>query len=285
MRSLAWVGLIVGLILGSAPISDADHPQALLTAIETTAQPEHGCLGTLLRGPTPVGATPCPGVRPGSYLEISFPNRLYSWSCTLNFLFQGNDGRRYIATAGHCPLDDGQMGRFTWRSGKAPIANIYVGDKRHRVGEFVYAILDDDSDFALIRLDEGVKARPRMCHFGGPTGINDDLSADPTILHHYGQGIGTGQIFPVNTLPARSALAPNLEDAQEVTAYGAVYEVDSGSPVISSDGRAVGVMVALRVNAAVDGEGNLSITRLTPQVADAEDALGIDLRLLKAPLS
>jgi len=263
-------------------LQSAQAHSQLRSAGELVAAVAEGCR---VRGVTPVGTTSCPGVRPGGYLEISFPDRLHTWNCTLNFLLQGADGRRYIATAGHCPLEGGQTGRFTWRSSKAPIANIYVGEERRRVGEFVYAILDDVSDFALIRLDKGVKAKPRMCHFGGPTGINDDLSADPTILHHYGQGIGLGQVFTVSTLPARSALAPNMEDAQEVTAYGAVYEVDSGSPVISSDGRAVGVMVAIRVNAAADGQGILSITRLTPQVADAEDALGIDLRLLKAPLS
>ncbi|MDQ3956751.1 MAG: hypothetical protein M3273_00350 [Actinomycetota bacterium] len=87
-----------------------------------------------LRGDTPVGVTPRPGVRPGAWVEISFPDRAYIYSCTLNFLFEGSDGRRYAATAGHCPLEDAQKGRFTWRSGVAPIANILKGGSARRVG-------------------------------------------------------------------------------------------------------------------------------------------------------
>jgi hypothetical protein len=75
-----------------------------------------------------------------------------------------------------------------------------------------------------------------------------------------------------------------MTDRHFVYAYGAVYLIDSGSPVISDDGRAVGVMVALRTQGVEDGQGALVITRLAPQIAEAEDVLGIELRLLRAPL-
>ncbi|MDQ3956752.1 MAG: hypothetical protein M3273_00355 [Actinomycetota bacterium] len=140
-------------------------------------------------------------------------------------------------------------------------------------------MLDDVSDFAVIRLDPGVKSNPSMCHFGGPTGLNSELTASPTLLHHYGNGIAIGW-----ALPARSAVAPEMRDRRSVLAYGAAYEIDSGSPVISDDGRAVGVLVAVRA-APEPGEQGVVITRLAPQVAEAEDVLGIDLRLLRAPLS
>ncbi|MDQ3914888.1 MAG: S1 family peptidase [Actinomycetota bacterium] len=241
--------------------------------------PLDGCTQLRGRGDTPLGVTPCPGVRPGAWLEISFPDRRFIYSCTLNFLFEGSDGRRYAATAGHCPLEDGQEGRFTWRSGKAPIANILKGGSARRVGEFVYAVVDDVSDFALIRLDPGVRSNPRMCHFGGPTGLNSDLTSAPTLLHHYGNGIAIGWV-----VPARSAVTPGLGDRRSVTAYGAAYEIDSGSPVIGDDGRAIGVLVAVRVG-GTPGEQGIVITRLAPQLAEAEDLLRIDLRLLTAPLS
>ena len=271
---------MVVLALLSALIVQAAPARGPVAAAEEALVAAGGCDAIRVRGNTPVGVTPCPGVRPGGWLEISFPGRRFIYSCTLNFLFEGSDGRRYAATAGHCPLHDGQEGLFTWRSGKAPIANILKGNSPRRVGEFVYALVDDVSDFALIRLDPSVKSKPRMCHFGGPTGLNSDLTSSPTLLHHYGNGIAIGW-----ALPARSALAPQMLDRRSVTAYGAAYQIDSGSPVISDDGRAVGVLVALRVNGAVDGQGYLSITRLRPQVSDAEDVLGIDLRLLSAPLS
>src|SRR5262245_45885553 len=44
----------------------------------------------------PVGTGTCPGVRPGGIVVSDVGQ------CTLNFLFQGSDGARYIGTAGHC---------------------------------------------------------------------------------------------------------------------------------------------------------------------------------------
>ena len=51
----------------------------------------------------PVGTGPCPGVRPGAIVRAD----IYYDHCTLNFLFLGSDGSRYIGTAGHCITDAG----------------------------------------------------------------------------------------------------------------------------------------------------------------------------------
>jgi len=228
----------------------------------------------------PVGTTgPCPGVQPGAIVRSD------KGQCTLNFLFMGSDGRRYMGTAGHCILGDdqfgGDIGEFAWSVGTGPEAR---DGADNRIGEFVYAVLQDPKDFALIRLDDGVPASGQMCHFGGPTGMN--TSTPPlglVTLHHYGNGVGVGTV-----LPARSALTFGMPDPDHVFAQGAAVPGDSGSGVISSDGRAVGVLVTVGVHAGSLGTGGLDaglvgITRLTPQVVRAEQVLGITLPIQTAP--
>jgi hypothetical protein len=200
-------------------------------------------------------------------------------------MFTAADGGRYIGTAGHCILGDspfgGDVGEESWAPGSGPVARDANGD---RIGEFAYAILQDPKDFALIRLDPGVNASPEMCHFGGPTGTNDDRPASPVVLNHFGNGVGVGDV-----VPARSALAIGMPDPDHVYAQGAVVPGDSGSGTISSDGRAVGVIVTTGIHADSIGTngvdaGTVGITRVSPQVQRAEQVLGTDLTIQTAAL-
>lgn len=223
----------------------------------------------------PVGSAPCPGVRPGAWVESD------AGLCTFNFLFTGSDGKRYMGTAGHCILED--EGERSWAPGTGPEARDGDGN---RVGEFAYAVLQDPKDFALVRLDPGVQADPQMCWFGGPTGVNSDNPGldEPVLLHHFGNGIGIGTL-----LPARSALALGMPDPDHVYAEGVVAPGDSGSGIISSDGRAVGVIVTVGIHSQSIGTsgidaGTVGITRIGPQVARAQQVLGLTLTLQTAPL-
>jgi hypothetical protein len=229
----------------------------------------------------PVGvAESCPGVRPGAIVN-SFVGQ-----CTLNFLFQGADGNRYIGTAGHCALEapaiGGQAGEKTWAPGTGPVATDADGN---RIGEWAYAILQDPKDFSLIRLDPGVASSPQMCHFGGPTGINSDQPglSSPTELEIFGEGVAVGTV-----VPARTMLALGMPDPDHVYAQGVVVPGDSGSGVISADGRAVGVAVTTGIHTSSIGTsgldaGEVGITRLAPQLARAQQVLGITLTLMTAP--
>jgi len=227
---------------------------------------------------TPVGVGTCPGVRPGAVVQSDVG------SCTFNFLFNGSDGRRYMGTAGHCILEapavGGQAPETTWPMGGGPVARDGAGN---RIGEFAYAILEDPKDFALVRLDAGVVANPQMCHFGGPTGINNDLASGPVTLEHFGNGIGIGTV-----LPARSAVALGMPDPDHVYALGAVVPGDSGSGIISADGRAVGVIVTTGLHLGSIGfpdsdAGAMGITRISPQVQRASQVLEMGLTLQTAP--
>lgn len=251
-----------GLLSGPAPL---DAPTCHLIGVNTAA---------------PAGVGTCPGVRPGGIVNSS------AGQCTLNFLFQGGDGNRYIGTAGHCVLEapaiGGQAGEESWAPGAGPEAT--DGDGA-RIGEWAYAILEDPKDFSLIRLDPGVASNPQMCHFGGPTGINSDTPGldSPTVLQLFGNGLGIGTV-----LPARSMVALGMPDPDHVYAQGLVVPGDSGSGVISDDGRAIGVAVTTGVHSSSVGSsgidaGEVGITRLAPQVARASSVLGIAITLLTAP--
>lgn len=227
----------------------------------------------------PAGTGSCPGVRPGAIVNSD------TGQCSFNFLFNGSDGRRYMGTAGHCILGEspvgGDVGEESWAPGTGPEARDADGN---RIGEFAYAILQDPKDFAVVRLDPGVEASPQMCHFGGPTGTNTDQGSSPVVLNHFGNGVGVGSV-----LPARSAVAFGMPNADHVYAAGAVVPGDSGSGIISSDGRAVGVIVTTGLHTGSLGTGGIDagamgITRLAPQEARAEQVLGLGLTLQTAPL-
>jgi hypothetical protein len=224
----------------------------------------------------PAGTGACEGVRPGGRVETEIG------LCTYNFLFRAPNGTRYIGTAGHCILASGPVtgtaGEKLWAAGDGPQAK--TGGKR--VGEFAYAVLEDPKDFALIRLDPGVEASPEMCHFGGPNGVFVGHSPDPTVLEYYGQGIGIGSVAP-----ARSAVAVGVSNPDHVYALGLALPGDSGSGVISSDGRAVGVLVTTGLHGFGLDEngvdfGTMGITRIAPQLARASEALGVRLELVTA---
>jgi hypothetical protein len=149
-----------------------------------------------------------------------------------------------------------------------------------RIGEFVYSILTDPKDFALIRLDAATAASPQMCHFGGPTGQNNDLTGNRTIVHHFGQGLGFGP-----TVPGRTAVAGSMPSPDHVFAHGAAIFGDSGSGAISADGRALGVVVTIGAHVAgIFDHGFIGMTRLKPQVELAQQRLGVTLTLQLAPL-
>jgi hypothetical protein len=200
----------------------------------------------------PFGVGPCPGVRPGAFVDIDHQS-----GCTLNFLFTASDGSRYMGTAGHCALDDGER---VYTSGQAPVA---YDAARKRIGEFAYAVNTQDKDFALIRLDPGVEAKPQMCHFGGPTGVGDpNFTGSPAIVQHFGQGLVFGQ-----TVSARSGAGHLSQPGTHFATTAAIFG-DSGSGVQLTDGKAIGVLVAISPLGIV-------ITRLAPQVERARQQLGL----------
>lgn len=243
----------------------------------------------------PAGTGDCPGVRPGSRLitEVGV--------CTANFLFRAADGTRYIGTAGHCiGTGEGSTGtphEKVWPPGRGPAAR--DADDR-RIGEFAYGALQSHGtgvgitytkNFALIRLDPGIEASPQMCYFGGPRGLFATDTTDSLVLHYYGSGDPGADV-----LPARSGVAHGTPEPDHVYATGLALPGDGGSPVMTADGLALGVVVTSSPHGVgfstepggpppvylESQQGTMGMTRLAPQLARASATLGVPLELVTA---
>jgi len=288
MPRFADVVLVVAVLLttspaGAAMIAAPQPPGTASPEIDGPASSE-GCAASPISpaaATPPVGLSGCPGVRPGAAVRTD------AALCTLGFLFRGTDGERYVATSAQC------MGAFFGERAPARGRGVVASDEfGRRIGEFAYGVTDIRADFALIRLDRDVQASAQMCHFGGPTGRNDDGGAEPVVLHYYGTGFLTSRISVVpegvglgRVAPGRSAFAVGLDDPDWVFAFGTAIYGDLGSAVISSDGRAVGLLVFAGVVRSGTHSGTLGIMRLGPQVDRAEKRLRIGLELMTAPVT
>lgn len=246
--------------------------------------------------PCDVSMSACEGVRPGSVLM--------PMGCTAGFLFRaGRD--RYVSTAGHCAglygTDDGllfpQARERVWARGAG--ASVYDRDGS-RIGEFAYALytredptpgpLPRDADLALIRLDRGVAWSPQMCFFGGPTAIDLDRRpvTEPVELNYFGNTVAGGYDYVRGEWirPARRGVANGTPDEHRVMVLGHASFGDSGAPVATTDGRAVGLLSGPPDGIPLDGHaGTFVVTRLSPQISRAEVVLGRKLRLLTADTS
>lgn len=229
--------------------------------------PAAGCGPTRIAEAAPFGSGACTGVRPGARLYVD--TNYCSWS----FLFKGSDGARYATTAGHCILGESVLGERRWPAGKGPVVK---DDAQRAVGRAVYAISGEQADFAVVRLDRGVKSSPEMCHFGGPTRLTTRVSGDEVLLTHFGQGVGA-----YSTTPARTSYGFfGLYRPDYIYAYGAVSIGDSGAGITTQSGEAVGVITDL----STPFTGNFQINRYAPHLARVRSLLKLRLTLLTAPL-
>src|SRR5258706_5995255 len=185
-RTIVAITAVVTALLGCGSGKDHAAPgDALSLGLPGTSTPANWTLSGVpcalippVDAAAPLGTGTCPGVRPGAIVRSDVGQ------CTLNFLFQGSDGKRYIGTAGHCVLGassigGGDAGETSWAPGTGPVARDSGGN---RIGEFAYAILQDPKDFSLIRLDPPTQANAAMCHFRGATrGHHERPLLDPTV--------------------------------------------------------------------------------------------------------
>lgn len=262
MRSWAVGVATAALISAAAPFGHA----------EATVRWVRPPLCEVPSAPPPVGTTQCPGLRPGALISNGF------FQCTAGFLFQGSDRSRYMATAGHCAVRDisSNPGELSWPRGGGLVAYDQQG---RRIGVFVYAMLRVLDDFALIRLDPGVPSSAAVCHFGGPTGIERGRSEDPMLVHHYGQGLGVRE-----AAPGRTGVAPDgVAQPSHVAARAVVVPGDSGGPMITSTGLALGVVIGVSVGG--NNPGQVLASRLSHFLPRASTVLRVRLNLMLAPLA
>jgi opacity protein-like surface antigen len=206
-------------------------------------------------------------------------------TCTLGFMFTGSDRAAYMSTAGHCVPGTNDAPPRTWKPGAGPA----VTTSGRQIGRVVFAEntvspeTGDDYDFALIRLDKGVKGSPDIRVLGTPTGVNSEQGQTPVTLRTYGHSIFSA------ASPARDVMAPNTRHKDHVFAHGPLFQGDSGAPVVDTEGRAVGTVIGGGVGRVGVGIGSVTlphdgafniIGRLGPVVQHASSALRIRLSLV-----
>lgn len=217
-----------------------------------------------------------PTVQPGGFFQTDDGT-----FCTIGFLFEHvveqDDGTlpevtHFATTAGHCGIGGGR--EMVWKGDEGPAADI----NGEHIGRFVFAanILAEPIDLALIRLDLPLSAiNPSVCFFGGPIGLDVDRSQRfDERLSFVGQS--NAELSP------RRGLANDLSGPR-VFYRAAGLAGDSGGPLLSADGSALGLVSSTTLLS--EPTANQAASRLDVQLPRAEAALGIDLDLMTAPLN
>lgn len=177
--------------------------------------------------------TACPGVQTGRGVQA---NGCIVTGCTANFVF--TDGtRKYIGTARHCVDNVGS--RVAMQVDTTTIAD--VGS----VVKMTPGDGDPGQDFALIKIDADVVQKwgvdPRIPVVGGPNGVY--TGCGPAGIKYYGHGYGVA----VAQGKPGFGLATNWNnDGFGWTGSG--LPGDSGSGVVTADGKAAGDLTHLIVD-------------------------------------
>lgn len=235
-------------------------------------------LGVLLLAAAPTSATGPTQSAPSVRIQ---PGALLGETCTLNMIFEDQAGTLYAGTAGHCVEGVGArvilagLGEFGTVAYESPLTIAGLAQGKPQL------------DFALIRIDAdryGI-VDPSVKVWGGPTAVAAELlPATPTL--HYGQGL----VFQ-STEATRARMGVMEYTTGTGVFMGWWHGVfpflggDSGSPVLTVDGRALGYADIVTPSfstystqaAAVSGP---TFARVLEWLAND----GWDLRMVTAPI-
>lgn len=265
MRALAAV---VGLLLLA--------PSAALGLAPRDATPVgHGTVAPVMHI---AALNLAPGIRPGAWIQIGVAN------CTAAFVLADPAGSLYITTAGHCAEVVGERAFVTHD------AAIALNAPPRAFGTVV-ATWPLGYDAALIAIDpeRNAEVNPRMTGWGGPVGIVTDAPPAGTVVRHYGWGWWT---WFDHASRCRSGVLEPAEaggfDDETWWHVGPVGNGDSGSGVITADGRALGILdwggigvpVGVGPVAHVEGGG----VRFDVALAALREVTGLDLALVPGGL-
>jgi hypothetical protein len=191
----------------------------------------------------------CPGYAAGG---VSAAGCIVApYGCTANFIF--TDGTsKYVGTARHCVDRVGQ--EVLMQVDTTTLASI------GSVAKFTSGDGEPGNDFSLIKIDPAVAVKwgvnPAVPVIGGPNGIY--TGCGPEVVEHYGHGYGVA----VAQGKPEGGLATNWHD-DGFGWTGAGAPGDSGSPVLTADGKAAGDFTHLIVDTAGYPGSDLAGTRIT----------------------
>jgi hypothetical protein len=207
-------------------------------------------------------------VRPGA--------QVLDGSCTAHFVFTSPDNATvYVGTAAHCLGDAGVGDRVSLAGGEATGVVAYDSfATMDRVDESSNAARRFN-DFALVAVDPGFrgKVHPAARTYGGPTDRASSASVGDRVLTYGASNTRPG----VDELDDREGLVVGSSDWHvDLYLAGPGVPGDSGSPVLTEDGRALGVLVTLEFT---PGPGSNDATKVQRAVEYMENHGGPDVEL------
>ena len=219
-------------------------------ASDATHLEERSCAGL-----ADVASSPCPGLRPGSWISTESRGR-----CTANFVFTDKK-ELFLGTAGHCVQKVGEpvlsrsmgviFGKVTYRTRPARPA-----ESKDAPPSMAF-----DHDFALIQVFEKYRdfVDPQACAWGGPVGLFTGRRIDMTEVRYMGFGTGLGSIPGTDESQpltyARRGEAPEISDPGAFRFIGPATPGDSGAPVLLEDRLALGIATVTGISLTVDPAG------------------------------
>lgn len=218
-------------------------------------------------------------VRPGVQITSA------SGQCTSNFLFRTPDNASLmLGVAAHCvaqgaqtnvngcdpqnePMEPGT--EVTVSGASNPGVLVYSAWWTMQANDASDQALCTSNDFALIRLDPADRGsvHPAVLHFGGPTELASpsDVAMGDKVIWYGNSG----------TRPSSDPAHQNegyilRSDGRSAVAYSASPGVpgDSGSGILTGDGKALGVLSTLRVTPEA---GSNDVVFLEPALAYAQE--------------
>jgi hypothetical protein len=255
-----------------------------------------GCTSDLPASDPRAALVTCTGVRVG--MSMIVPSKKWGpMECAASFAFTDQFHQRYVAFPGTCfldydcledavvgelppPLDelvgnlalcvapgDSELEPYYKRGGPA------VTDlDGKRVGAIVYAVNKHDVDFALARIDDGVRLDPSMPHWGGPVSKGALVAGAVDEVRVYSPPL-------VGVTPnARAGVITGTRDLGYVFSSGLFTEIPNGSSVMRPNGTALGFLTGAFTNNGFETQP------LGPGLGAATSRTGLRFTLMTAPL-
>lgn len=161
--------------------------------------------------------------------------------CTSNFVFSSPDNRTlYLGTAGHCVADVEEGDSVVIRGGEVE-------------GTLAFASSGDGLDFALVELPDQARGtvHPSVLELGGPSGLAESVQQGDRVFV-FGNSPYRDPT-PADDLDAREGYAvEGTNRTTEYHLYNPTVGGDSGSPVLTVDGRALASHANTGVDAPVE---------------------------------
>jgi hypothetical protein len=270
---------------------------ALLAAPALPSSAAGGCTSGLPVTDPHAAQYDCPGVHPGMALRVHSA-KYGDISCGASFAFTDQLKQKYLTLPGTCFLDfdcledvleelppplgqvlpplptctfpsDSELEPFYKKNG--PAVKNMEGD---RIGSLVYAVNKQGVNFAIARLDPGIKLDPSLPLYGGPVRLGAP-SGNTEEAHVY-----SATAYDVVGINARSGVLHAYTGDRAYVLTEGFLSMPNGASVLRTNGEAVGLFTGTNYV----GSG-YETQPFGPALARTRAHTGLKLTLLTAPLA